>query len=114
MICRKSARIAGLLALLAATKLHGATITWTNTSGGNWSAPANWDIHAVPGVSDTAVITVAGTYTVTVDTTVEIHALILGGASGQQTFTNGGQIVGITNTFVGANGIIGLGGLGSI
>lgn len=114
MICQKSARIILLLALLAAADLHGATITWTNTSGGIWSAPANWDAHAVPGASDTAAITVAGTYTVTVDTTVGIHGLIIGGASGQQTFSNGGQIVGITNTFVGVNGIIGLSGTGSI
>jgi hypothetical protein len=109
---QKYARIAGLV--LLAAELHGATITWTNTSGGIWSAPANWSTHVVPGVLDTAVITMAGTYTVTVDTTVGIHGLILGGASGQQTFSNGGQAVGITNTFVGANGIISLSGSGTM
>lgn len=113
-MCQKSVRIAGLLALLAATELRGATITWTNTSGGNWSAPANWDAHVVPGALDTAAITAAGTYTVTVDTGVTNYSLILGGASGQQTLSNGTQTVTITNASVGANGIINLGGSGTI
>ena len=113
-MCRKFVRTAGLLAVLAAANLRGATITWTNTSGGIWSAPANWDPHVVPGLLDTAVITTPGTYMVTVDTSVAIHGLILGGASGQQTLFNGGQTVGITNTLVGANGILSLSGAGTI
>src|SRR5579871_3826517 len=114
MMCRKFARIAGLLALLVAADLRAATITWTNTSGGNWSSPVNWSSHVVPGATDTADITVAGTYTVTIDTGVTIYALTLGGASGQQTLTNSGQTVAITNALVEANGILGLGGSGTI
>ncbi|HEV2437668.1 MAG TPA: hypothetical protein VG077_16865 [Verrucomicrobiae bacterium] len=91
--------------------LYGATITWTNTSGGVWSSPVNWSPNIVPRSSDTVQITTAGTYTVTVDTNVGILGLTLGGASGVQTLTNNTQIIGITNSWlVGTNGILNLGG----
>jgi len=101
--------IAGLLAVLTVANSRGATISWTNTSGGLWSAPANWSTHTVPGTSDSALITVAGTYAVTVDTSVTVFGLTLGGASGQQTLTNNNQTMAITNTLVAANGIFDIG-----
>lgn len=39
MTCHKNARIAVLLAALGAADLRGATITWTNTSGGTLALP---------------------------------------------------------------------------
>src|SRR5437899_1377385 len=41
-----------------------AVITWTNTAGGNWNVPANWNPNQVPGSNDTANVTVAGTYAI--------------------------------------------------
>ncbi len=41
--------------------------TWTNTSGGYWSNPNNWSPNQVPSTNDTAVIAIAGTYSVTLD-----------------------------------------------
>src|ERR1019366_6496748 len=68
---RNSARIAILLAVLSLLTLgslaRGATITWTNTSGGNWSVASNWNPNQVPTNSDTALITAPGTYTVKFD-----------------------------------------------
>ncbi len=43
------------------------TAFWTNPSGGNWSDGANWSTGVAPGASDTASITLDGTYTVTLD-----------------------------------------------
>src|ERR1700722_12278339 len=74
--------IAGVLGLASAS---AATITWTNLAGGNWSNPSNWDLGTVPGASDTANITLAGTYTVTLDANVTVSKLTAGGASGMQT-----------------------------
>ncbi|HXR46268.1 MAG TPA: hypothetical protein VN784_02410, partial [Candidatus Limnocylindrales bacterium] len=105
--------LAGLGAVLGLTvsTLYGATITWTNTSGGVWSSPLNWSPNIVPRGSDTVQITAAGTYTVTVDTNVAIQSLTLGGTSGAQILTNNTQTIGITNScLVGANGILNLGG----
>ena len=62
-----------------------ATITWTNTSGGNWSVAANWNPNQVPSPSDDVLITVGGTYTVTADLSANVNSLTLGGSSGQQT-----------------------------
>jgi len=59
-------------------RLSAATLTWTNTLGGNWSVAANWSPHAVPGAADTANITTAGTYTVTLDANATVTALTLG------------------------------------
>jgi hypothetical protein len=44
------------------------TIVWTNTSGGNWSVPANWSPNQVPGSSNTAMLPdVGSSYAVTLD-----------------------------------------------
>jgi hypothetical protein len=41
------------------------TYNWTNTAGGDWSNPANWDRGQVPGPYDNAVINVAGNVVIT-------------------------------------------------
>lgn len=65
----------------------GANVNWTNASGGNWSVGANWSNGSGPGAGDTAVITLAGTYTVTVDMSITCQKMLIGGASGLQTFS---------------------------
>ncbi|MBN2505270.1 MAG: hypothetical protein JXQ71_01110 [Verrucomicrobia bacterium] len=52
-----------VLALLASVPVRSAVIDWTNTSGGNWSAAANWNPNQVPSTNDTAVITNDGLVT---------------------------------------------------
>ena len=63
---------------------HCATITWTNTSGGNWSVASNWSPNQIPGPGDNANINSAGTYTVTDDVTVAISFRVGGAPSGVQ------------------------------
>ena len=101
------------LALLVITSsaAHSATIAWTNTSGGNWSVAANWNPNQTPGAGDTADITNNGTYTVTLDVNATVDGVILGGASGTQTLTNGGSALTQTHaSMVKPNGNIDLGG----
>lgn len=61
--------LAGALvpALLVSAVTRAATITWTNTHGGNWSAAANWNPNQAPTNTDTVLITTPGTYTVNFD-----------------------------------------------
>ena len=73
------------LLLLSALSGLGATLTWTNTSGGAWSAAANWSPNQVPGAADAACITNSGTYTVTLDTAVTVAGFTLGTSSGSST-----------------------------
>jgi hypothetical protein len=75
-----------LFALLVHASASAADIAWTNTAGGNWNVVANWRPNQVPAASDTAVITNAGTYTVTLNASPTIAGLLLGGTSGRQTF----------------------------
>jgi hypothetical protein len=46
-----------------------STIQWSNPAGGSWSNPANWNLGRVPQPTDSVVIAMPGTYTVTLDTT---------------------------------------------
>lgn len=63
----------------------GNLIAWTNTGGGLWSDPGNWDLARVPTSTDTVFIAAAGTYTVTLDVSPTIEGVSLGGTSGTQT-----------------------------
>jgi hypothetical protein len=81
----------GLLAV--GTAAHAATLTWTNTAGGDWSTAANWSPNQVPGSSDIAVITNAGSYTVSLNTSATVAGFLLGASSGvtTQAFSMTGQ-----------------------
>ena len=81
------------IVVLGSHLAHSATITWTNTSGGNWSVAANWSPNQVPTNTDNVLITTPGTYTVTLDvvnsgigTNANTLTLGAGGSSGVQSF----------------------------
>ena len=80
---KSSLVLAGLVA--GTIRMNASEILWTNTAGGNWSVAANWSPNQLPGASDTAVITNAGTYSVTNNGSRTISGLVLGGPSGTQT-----------------------------
>ncbi|MEO5803943.1 MAG: hypothetical protein ABIR24_10460, partial [Verrucomicrobiota bacterium] len=67
-----------------------ADISWTNTTGGNWSVAANWNPNAVPASTDNVFITNSGTYTVTFDIigNGSVSNLTLGGVTGTQVLSN--------------------------
>jgi hypothetical protein len=48
---------------LGSNNVRSATITWTNTSGGNWSVANNWSPNQVPTNADVVLITTPGTCT---------------------------------------------------
>lgn len=52
-------------AVLTVVRPLAATVTWTNTAGGTWNVPTNWSPNLVPDATDTALIPLEGTYTVT-------------------------------------------------
>ncbi len=79
------------LVCVGAVASQAATIVWTNTSGGSFGTAANWSPNSVPGGSDVAVITNAGTYTVTLNVSANVAGFILGGDSGTQTFQQNSQ-----------------------
>lgn len=83
-------------------------IIWTNLAGGNWNTAANWSPNTVPTAADhVAIITNAGTYSVTNNGSRVIAGLVLGGASGTQTLA---QNLSYTLTLRGAVGRIGANG----
>ncbi len=107
-------RLSGI-ALFAASLLVGslasraASITWTNTGGGNWNVPANWSPNQVPGAADTALVTTPGTYAVTLNVSVTLSNLSLGGAaSGVQTLQANTFNLTATNALINSGGILSL------
>jgi hypothetical protein len=87
---------------LSATAAHasGCTDSWTNSSGGNWTAGSNWSKNAPPTSEDEACISLSGTYKVTLgvaggaDSTSVKALTVGGGATGAQTL----DIHGINST----------------
>lgn len=75
----------------AAFTTVSAVIAWINAAGGNWSQPANWSLGRVPLPTDSVVIALAGTYTVTLDTTFTGSHLAVGATSGAQTLNLGSR-----------------------
>ncbi len=63
------------------------TKSWNNAAGGNWSVTTNWSPNGVPAATDDAVITLAGTYTVTLNVSSQVASLTVGGSSGTQTLS---------------------------
>ena len=97
--------------LFPARLAHGGAVVWTNTAGGKWSVAANWSPSRMPGSTDDVLITNAGSYTVTLDTSPTVNSLTLGGGSGQQTLAAGGYSLTLgSNSEVNANGILSLNG----
>ena len=96
--------------LLGVQSLEAATYQWTNTLGGNWYQGANWSPNFVPGASDTAYITNAGTYTVQItnfNTTAPVNALTIGGpGSPTVIIDNYNSTLSMTNTVVTAGGTL--------
>ena len=48
---------------------------WINTSGGDFATAADWSTGAVPGSGDDALLTTAGTYTVTSNQNEVVHSI---------------------------------------
>ena len=55
-----------------------ATVNWKNAASGNWNNAANWDTGSTPGASDNAVISVAGSYTVALNTPISVGSITIG------------------------------------
>ena len=91
---------------------HSASIVWTNTVSGIWSDATSWNPNQIPGASDDAIITNAGSYAVTLDISPTVNSLTLGGGSGQQTLAmDGGNSLMLNNaSVVEANGDLQLNG----
>ena len=98
--------------LMAGIGASAATITWTNTTGGNWSAAANWSPNQVPTNTDTALITTPGTYIVAFDFNADLSSFYPtvtlgagGGAAGVQTLAVTSRTFSFTNLMVTKGGV---------
>ena len=98
-----------ILCCLLGGMAKSATLTWTNTAGGDWNVAANWNPNQVPGSNDTANVASAGTYAITLNVNANVNDLTLGGAaSGVQTLEGKSFTLVATNATVSSGGILSL------
>lgn len=78
-----------LISLAAGTASAGIN-SWNNASGGFWDDPSNWSLGSVPeGFGADAEISLAGAYTVTIQTAPTVGSLSLLNASADIAINNG-------------------------
>jgi fibronectin-binding autotransporter adhesin len=111
------AAIATLAILVSGTGTARAagtcTDSWKTAVNGKWSEAAKWSTGAVPTSSDEVCITVAGTYTVTAEGSLDVQSLTVEPASGSATLS----LLGLgctTSTYFNASANITTGTLGAI
>ena len=79
-------------------------VAWINPSGGAWGTGSNWSTGGPPAATDTALITLAGTYVVQLDQSTTVQRLVVGAATGVQTFQQTANALTVTDGAVfGAN-----------
>lgn len=81
--------------------------SWVGGTSSSWNEMANWSPAAVPGVNDTALITMDGDYTVILDVDATVSKIVLGGSTGSQTLSLSNSTLTMNGSIeVGANGIL--------
>ena len=81
--------------------------SWTGGSGNTWNESTNWSPAGVPGMHDTAMITMEGNYNVILDIDTTVAKIVLGGTSGTQSLTLSNRTLTINGDFeIGTNGSI--------
>jgi hypothetical protein len=111
----KTLILSPLLMIAGSFLSPAALITWTNSSGGLWSVPANWSPASVPSVNDDALIAAAGSYTVTQDMNLTLNSLALGGSEGQQVLRNAGLSLAVNNhSVIHSNALLSVSGGGAV
>ncbi len=82
-----------------------ATVSWVSAVDGNWSDGSKWSGGVKPSPGDDVLITVDGTYTVTLDENATVANLTLGGASGTQTLRSASKTLTLNSAgTIGKNG----------
>ena len=99
---------------LSAAVRVGGDIHWI-TGSGNWETPTNWNPATVPASTDNAYIDNSGTYTVTINSIVNVGSIQVGAAGGTQTLlVPASQSLNLNSgtSNVLASGILTVGGIG--
>jgi hypothetical protein len=92
--------------------VDSSPVTWARGSSGNFSTAANWTPARVPGAADDALITAAGTYTVSSTVAETVNSIVT--AAGATLAITANTFTATSGTFAGANAgkiIIGNGGI---
>jgi hypothetical protein len=95
--------------LLSIVQFTNAQInySWVGGTSSSWNETSNWSPAAVPGVNDTALITMDGEYSVVLDVDATVSKIVLGGSTGSQTLSLSNSTLTINGDFeVGANGVL--------
>ena len=105
--CFQWAAVLMLVGAASAGRAGAAVISWNNTAGGSWGTAANWSPAQVPTATDDVVISLSGTYTVTLNVAATVASLTMGGASGTQTLLTTAPTLTLNGaSSIGTNGLL--------
>jgi hypothetical protein len=93
--------------LMSSLTLFSQTTTWTNAAGGSFTIGANWS-SGIPTAANDAVIDLAGTYAVTLNTAATVNTFTLNNAT--TTFNQTAGTYTISNGFTYTTGVYNLSG----
>ena len=111
-ICKTMRRAIAALTLpvgLVVVSQHAmaGVVSWDGGGNGtSWHDPLNWSLDAVPGRTDDVLITLAGSYTVSVDAPALAASLTVGAGNGDQTLS----LVSLGTLSVGGSATVDTGG----
>src|SRR5262245_6418288 len=71
-----------LLSAVLSDTASANNITWKAAVNGSWHTSSNWNPAQVPGPGDVALITLSGTYTVSVNANASVGAIGMTGGTG--------------------------------
>ena len=81
LLCNTSIFSCALMLCFITVPAHATNIAWKAASTGSWTVATNWNPAQVPGINDVAIITVAGTYDVNINSNVSVNAISLGSSA---------------------------------
>lgn len=98
--------VLGVLSHPQAARAANCTISWANPVNGLWQETGKWDQNRLPNLNDTVCITVAGTFTVTVDTTAFADNFTISSNGGTKTLVILNSVLSVTHDSLNAGAIV--------
>jgi hypothetical protein len=94
--------IAGVVVLAGVVSAGAATIDWTNTSGGVYNTPGNWQGGVLPGDADLARFQVDGTFGVSLSASITNYYLRFDATASTVSLNLAGTTLVVTNALTNA------------
>ncbi len=77
-----------------------AIVNWKNSVSGNWTIAADWSTGSVPGVADSAILGLSGTYTVSITSPIAVGSIAIANSAATLSVNAAGQTVTVAGALI--------------